>query len=298
MLKRHTAIVIGIIGAGIAFRLIAPQTFSHIQERVKSVVISATKEFTAVPPTVPQLLESSTHTSERAVAHISDSIAFTTADIINETNKERVKNHLPPLIENTKLDASAAIKVNDMIRNQYFEHTSPNGKSVSDLGKQVGYQYIVLGENLALGNFATASELVNAWMNSPGHRANILSKNYDDIGVFAATGTFEGRTVVFAVQHFGTQKMVCPQIDGTLRSEINTITVDLATRDKYIASLKEKILAETQGDSTYENDITQFNVLVDTYNQIIAVQKQKIAVYNQQVNAFNNCLSRYQTATH
>ena len=117
---------------------------------------------------------------------------------------------MPALLENTKLDQSAELKAQDMLKNQYFAHTSPSGMAVGNLAEKVGYEFIAIGENLALGNFENDEALVQAWMDSPGHRANILNSRYQEIGVAVLKGVFEGRTTWLAVQHFGLPLSVCP----------------------------------------------------------------------------------------
>ena len=114
-------------------------------------------------------------------------------DVIDLTNKARATyGSLPALKENSKLDFSAEKKLQDMFMKQYFEHVSPSGIGVGDLANQISYEYIVIGENLALGNFKDDQALVDAWMASPAHRANILNKHYTEIGVAVGKGTFEG----------------------------------------------------------------------------------------------------------
>lgn len=225
-----------------------------------------------------------------------DSTPITSAGIIDATNRERIARDLPPLQVNTKLTESAMRKTNDMITRQYFEHDSPSGKGVADLGREVGYDYVVMGENLALGNFATSDDVVKAWMDSPGHRANMLSSNYQEIGVYAAKATYQGREVWFAVQHFGTGRAVCPSISGSLKSSIDALNADLKARQMYIVT--EKALLESPnrpGGEEYRARVEAFNNLVSEYNTALVVSQEKIKEYNAQVNAFNNCLARYQT---
>lgn len=125
-----------------------------------------------------------------------------TADkLIELTNQARADNGLNTLLINSLLIESAQGKSNDMLAKNYFAHTSPEGVTPWDWFVGVGYDYIYAGENLAK-NYATAEAMFNAWMNSPTHRANILSENYREIGIAIAT---DG-SVIYATQHFGTQK--------------------------------------------------------------------------------------------
>ena len=111
--------------------------------------------------------------------------AATSADFQTEllrlTNAERKKAGLAPLKLSSLLNQAAQSHVQDMVQKQFFSHTGSNGSSVADRVKAVGYKYSSVGENIAAGN-ATASSTVQQWMKSPGHRANILNRNYKEIG--------------------------------------------------------------------------------------------------------------------
>lgn len=110
--------------------------------------------------------------------------------VVNLTNQERQKNGLPELKINTTLSKMAHTKSNDMAVHHYFDHTSPTYGSPFDMMKKFGITYRTAGENIAMGQ-KTPQEVVNGWMNSPGHRANILNKNYTEIGVgFVANGNY------------------------------------------------------------------------------------------------------------
>jgi uncharacterized protein YkwD len=215
-------------------------------------------------------------------------------DIIEATNKERIKVGLPPLAISNKLVDSARLKTNDMIVNQYFEHTSPTGVNVSDLGKKVGYDYVIMGENLALGDFASNDDLVQAWMNSPGHRENILNKTYKEIGVYVAKGYYKNKEVWFAVQHFGTPRSVCPNISSSLKSEIDQMNKELKERGDDINALRAELEGSLFNDDEYKAQVTEFNTLVAEYNQMLLISQQKIKEYNAQISSFNSCLSIYQ----
>ncbi len=238
-----------------------------------------------------------TSTAPKSVTVAKDTSPLSQENIIDATNVERVKAGLQPLKTSDKLAASAKIKAEDMIANHYFEHTSPSGKTVADLGSEVGYDYVVMGENLALGDFVNANDLLQAWMNSPGHRANILNTSYQDIGVYAAQGTYQGHTVWFAVQHFGTERGVCPALSTSLKTTIDTVNLRVKNEETEISSLRAQIEdpKHTQ-DQAYGNLITQFNTLVGKYNSDVALSQTNIAAYNKQVIAFNKCLNQYQAS--
>ncbi|MGE8204223.1 CAP domain-containing protein [Heyndrickxia sp. NPDC080065] len=110
--------------------------------------------------------------------------------VVDLTNKERAKNGLPALSIDTELSKVARIKSNDMATNKYFDHNSPTYGSPFDMMKKFGISYRSAGENIAMGQ-RSPEEVVNGWMNSPGHRANILNKSYTNIGVgYVANGNY------------------------------------------------------------------------------------------------------------
>ncbi|OZI10657.1 hypothetical protein CEW92_15700 [Bacillaceae bacterium SAS-127] len=102
--------------------------------------------------------------------------------VVTLTNKERTKVGLPALQIDSQLSKVARKKSEDMLANNYFSHTSPTYGSPFDMMKQFGVTYSAAGENIAKGQ-RTPEEVVKAWMDSPGHKANILSKDFTHIGV-------------------------------------------------------------------------------------------------------------------
>lgn len=103
-------------------------------------------------------------------------------EVLKLVNQERSKQGLNPLTLSEKLTSIANTKAKDMADNNYFSHTSPTYGSPFDMLKQFGVSYSYAGENIAAGQ-TSASEVMNSWMNSSGHRANILNKNYTQLGV-------------------------------------------------------------------------------------------------------------------
>lgn len=102
--------------------------------------------------------------------------------VLKLVNQERAKVGLQPLTLSEKLTNIAYTKAKDMADKNYFSHQSPTYGSPFDMLKQFGVSYSYAGENIAAGQ-KTAEEVMNSWMNSSGHKANILNKNYTQIGV-------------------------------------------------------------------------------------------------------------------
>lgn len=103
-------------------------------------------------------------------------------EVVRLTNVERSKNGLPALAQNWELSRVARYKSADMAAKGYFSHQSPTYGSPFTMMQNFGIRFSAAGENIAYGQ-RTPQEVVNAWMNSPGHRANILSRSYSQIGV-------------------------------------------------------------------------------------------------------------------
>ncbi len=127
--------------------------------------------------------------------------------IISFTNKERKENNVPTLEENEKLNEAARLKAQDMASKGYFAHYSPEGTSPWFWFTKVGYDYQKAGENLAV-NFDDSKEIVDAWMNSPTHKENIIKEGYTQIGIGTATGIHKGKEATYVVQLFASPRTV------------------------------------------------------------------------------------------
>ncbi len=111
-------------------------------------------------------------------------------EVVRLVNEIRVENGLKELVADEELSRVARIKSQDMKDNNYFSHTSPVYGSPFDMMKKFGISYKTAGENIAKGQ-TTPKAVVSGWMNSPGHRANILNASYNTIGVgYVAGGNY------------------------------------------------------------------------------------------------------------
>ncbi|MBY0538342.1 hypothetical protein K2P47_03000 [Patescibacteria group bacterium] len=151
------------------------------------------------------------------------------AVVVDLTNTERADLSLPKLTRNPVLDEAATLKAQDMARNSYFSHDSPTGVTPWHWFKEAGYTFAHAGENLAV-YFSDSSEVVEAWMNSPTHRANIVGSQYREIGVGVARGTYDGFDTVFVVQMFGTPAAmpVAREVVAETPPTVITVPVPLA----------------------------------------------------------------------
>lgn len=119
--------------------------------------------------------------------------------VVELVNVERAKHGLKPVVAKQDLTNVAQLKANDMYQNRYFSHTSPTYGSPFDMMRKYGISYSAAGENIAMGQ-KTAAQVMQDWMNSPGHRANILNANYNEIGV-GAYNSYSGYGYIW-VQEF------------------------------------------------------------------------------------------------
>jgi hypothetical protein len=122
-------------------------------------------------------------------------------DVLRETNAEREKLGLEPLVLNDDLNQAALAKAQDMFNEQYWSHVSPDGEEPWDFIKGVGYVYKYAGENLAR-DFNTSDEMVQAWMESPTHKENIINPNFTQMGLAVLNGKLKGFNTTLVVQMF------------------------------------------------------------------------------------------------
>jgi hypothetical protein len=122
--------------------------------------------------------------------------------LVDLANADRTVNKLAVLTINPLLVEAAQKKANDMAAKSYFAHNSPDGLTPWHWFKDVKYKFLYAGENLAI-NFTDSLDVNNAWMNSPGHRANILNGKFTEIGIATANGFYNGEETTFVVQMFG-----------------------------------------------------------------------------------------------
>jgi uncharacterized protein YkwD len=243
---------------------------------------SSTNNFSAPPPFVAVSKGAAKKTN-----------TLTDEGVITNTNIQRAQNgNLPPLAENPTLDDIAMLRINDLFQHQYFAHVnSSTGESAVTVASSVGYSYLALGENLALGNYAGDAGVVTAWMNSPGHRANILNTHYTQIGVAVQEGMFEGQETWIAVQVFGRPSSDCPAPDANLETSITLSQNQITTMAAQLQTDKAAIAAmDPQSGPQYNAQVEDYNNLAAQYNNLSMQTTAAISQYNAQVNTFNTCL--------
>lgn len=139
-------------------------------------------QVTTPQPVQQQQQQPVTETQPVTTTQTTSALSAYEQKVVDLTNQERAKNGLPALKVDLTLSKMAREKSRDMSANGYFSHTSPTYGSPFDMMKKYGISYRYAGENIAMGQ-RTPEEVVKAWMNSEGHRKNILSPNFNYIGV-------------------------------------------------------------------------------------------------------------------
>ncbi|MDD3487607.1 MAG: CAP domain-containing protein, partial [Candidatus Moranbacteria bacterium] len=223
----------------------------------------------------------------------STNTTLTRKGVIEFTNKERSKDGKKTLKENKELDAAALKKAKDILAKQYFEHVSPDGNGPDYFVSSAGYDYITIGENLALGNFSDDQDLVTAWMASEGHRENILNSKFQEIGVAVVKGTYEGKSTWVGVQEFGTPADVCEAADEDLKEKIESNSKKIDKLEDNLKENKSKIEDMSPRDDDYSQAVDDYNTLVNEYNALVKKTKDLIEEYNDEVKDYNKCIESY-----
>lgn len=217
------------------------------------------------------------------------------SNILKYTNEERIDKGLKALTNNSLLDTIARLRVDDLFENQYFEHESPKGQSAPVIAKNQGYSYLLIGENLAMGNFGGDRGIVDAWMDSHGHRANILNSKYKELGASQRVDIFKGNKVTIAVQIFGDPANVCSKPSSTTKNLITTSTASITQLQLQAKDMYDNItvLKNTPGidQSYYNQKIQEYNYFAKSINEAVVNLKIMVEQYNSQVNQYNKCIT-------
>ncbi len=225
------------------------------------------------------------------MAHAAVAPEVRAESVLIYTNLERHERGLPLLRTSASLSEVAERKMRDLFARQYFAHEAPTGEDVSDLADTVGYAYLAVGENLAMGDFTSSKHVVRSWMESPGHRENILAKKYTEIGIAAGRGSYKGSKVWMVVQSFGLPRASCPTIDEVKRKELDVLQVKITMLDQLLVMRKERIDERSISKSVRSKRILAYNDTVKLYNEYVGRYREQLAVYNGAVDAFNACLA-------
>lgn len=270
--------------------VVSTTTVPDVKKTVTPKVVSTVKPVIAPPP----VFSFPTSTPSITIVDDSNGGPGQNSTILTLTNKERSRESLSVLKSNYLLDKIADLRLEDLFDNQYFEHESPDGKDVSSLAKVVGYDYLLIGENLALGNFAGDQGIVEAWMESPGHRANIVNPKYTELGVAKRNGQFNGKNVTIAVQIFGEPSNVCAKPNPATKELISNSTATITkmqTEAKKMYDALNAIKSDPNLDRSYYNQkVQEYNYFAKQVNDAVVTLKSIVDQYNLAVNQYNSCI--------
>ncbi len=155
------------------------------------------------------------------------------------TNTTRQQNQLSTLEYNEQLAQAAQKKAADMFTKNYWSHFAPDGKTPWDFILSSGYQYEFAGENLAK-NFLFSQGVVDAWMNSPSHRENILKKDYSQVGFAVVNGILNGEETTLVVQMFGKPLSVPIAKQPEVRPQTVEAQAPIITQPAQITAVEQK----------------------------------------------------------
>lgn len=189
---------------------------------------------------------------------------ITPEQVVELTNQKRAEQGLPPLTINDRLNEAAQRKAGDMFAFNYWAHTSPSGRDPWAFFREVGYRYLYAGENLAR-DFMNSESVVEAWVNSPTHRDNILNASYQEIGLAVVDGTLNGIETTLVVQFFGTptpapvaQKPPPESAPATVKTKTPKLGEASSVEEKM--ALAPVALAQARGEATAPPLLSPFSL--------------------------------------
>ncbi len=208
---------------------------------------------------------------------------ITTNDLLNYTNTRRAKEGLPSLKMNSSLSKAAEMKANDMFENDYWAHTSPTGKEPWDFIVSTGYDYLYAGENLAV-DFSHSKSVVEAWYESPSHKANLMNDKYTEIGFAVVNGELQGRKTTLVVQMFGypRKQPVNVAAEGSDKSPSLAVAGDNRVNEaaKNDLNINVNTTQPEINEITGEEDVLQNEIPTDTYLVTAGVRAEEGSVLN------------------
>ncbi len=194
------------------------------------------------------------------------------------SNRDRLNSGVSQLTWSDTLAKAAKLKAEDMLKNGYFAHTSPSGVTPWHWLSNVNYNFMYAGENLAI-NFTESENVERAWLNSPKHRDNIMSKNFTEIGIATAEGMYNGRNTIFVVEFFGKPlniktkeepakivKLVDIEKEDKVNQDVAGVSVKSTLEEKDTIKLDENIKVESNIEVVEEVDdfiIVENNDLIE-----------------------------------
>jgi len=204
--------------------------------------------------------------------------------IVDKTNEERIDFDLNSLVTSDILELAAQLKANDMAKKGYFAHETPEGFDPWYWLERAGYNFVAAGENLAV-NFTDSEDVVDAWMDSDGHRANILKDSYTEIGVATAKGEYKGREAIFVVQFFGRPSTV----------QAVTTSADSTPVQQEPTPAPKPTPSEVASEKTKKEPIAEEDTFIQTEPIEIAQGESNLPAFERQSSLFEEIASEPKT---
>lgn len=194
-------------------------------------------------------------------------------EVIRLTNEKRISSGVSNLSYNPLLAAAAKAKGEDMLAKDYWAHVAPDGTQPWKFFNDVGYKYKYAGENLAK-DFSSPQAAVDAWMASPSHKENLLSANYDEIGVAVVEGDLNGVDTTIIVQLFGKRystNIASATTNVSAKTEVPQTSISPRPTNTPVPSPTPTIILENSGEIAEQYDIprgkpTPFEVLISPFS--------------------------------
>lgn len=206
--------------------------------------------------------------------------------LVDYANEDRATKKYNQLAINPVLEKAAQLKANDMADKGYFAHKSPDGKTPWYWFEQAGYDFSYAGENLAV-NFNDSVDVNTAWMNSPGHRDNIMNNNFTEIGIATAQGFYQGRPTIFVVQLFGrpaVKEVVTAKPVATTTKLITTTKTKITNTTVSTASTAPVVLSESASSETVaENGTNELFIAVEKKSAVANTSSSKYSSFVEKI---------------
>lgn len=204
--------------------------------------------------------------------------------LVDITNENRIADGEGTLAMNPVLVRAAQAKADDMAEKSYFSHNSPAGVTPWHWFEKEGYTFSYAGENLAV-NFSDSIDVGEAWMNSPGHRANILNDHFTEIGIATSQGTYEGQPTTFVVQLFG--KPAVAHLAQRGEVVIKKETTQVAGAQSLASGALLRAASTTVATTTPLKEVAGASLETITVNDMFVAVKNNMATDTNTVSTIN-----------
>ena len=215
-----------------------------------------------------------------------------TADgILSQVNSYRKTASLAPLEKDALLSMIAENRATDMAAKGYFDHKAPDGSSIADLARKINYPLLLLGENLVVGRSLSDKSTVQALMDSPPHRENILRQVFTEMGIGIVQIDYDFGQAWLVVQAFGTPRNVCPTPNPGLEQHVRDNQKALKLGLEELERVRDELRAGTGDSESMEALADTFAELEQNHQDARNFTNQLLRDYNNQIESYNACVA-------